>query len=185
MKTDTKSLQALIALAENPSCDQRQILLDNIISLFVSKHNALSQAQSDLIGEIICLLLLSCPTDIRERVARELAPVRETPRQVVLQLAHGEYQVARHLLEISEALDENDLILIAENSSQEHLRSIARRPKLDLRIQIVILQKGDQSAVDELTRSLKSDTNTTKILNLRANNGFNFSHSELPKEKSA
>ncbi len=183
MKTDSSSLQDLIAIAKSPSFEDRRLLLDNIISEFLSRNYTLTQAQIDTFGDIVFLLLSSCPPDIQEQVAIKLAPARNAPRNLVLQLAHSDYHIARHLLEYSQVLDENDLILIAENSSQEHIKSIARRPNLGMRVQIVILQRGDQSAVDELTMTLQNETNTSRILKLRASNGFNFECSEDSEDK--
>jgi uncharacterized protein (DUF2336 family) len=97
-------------------------------------------------------VILRLSRDVEQRARLELSErfsdLAKAPRKVIRSLAFDrDGTVARPILERSNRLDEDDLVMIARARGQDHLLAISKRTDLSERVTDVLVDRGDQVVV--------------------------------------
>jgi hypothetical protein len=150
--------QSLIAELEDAiksgSADKRVETLRRVTDLFLTDADRLNEAQIGLFDDVLCHLIKRIETKALVELSGHLAPVDNSPIEVIRQLARNdEIAVAGPVLTQSARLTTDDLVEIAGSKSQQHLLAISGRGELEEVVTDVLLDRGDQEIVHRLARN--------------------------------
>ena len=120
----------LLELARDRSRTGRAILVDAVGDLITAPESAFSERETALMNDILQKLVQEVETSVRQALAERLANSGQAPRDLIVQLANDEIEVARPVLLNSPLLDEPTLIEIVRNRSREHQLAIALRSSI-------------------------------------------------------
>ena len=148
MNQPRNKVEALIDLAHEPSSAKRRELLRGVTDLFFAgEHNA---SELTLFDGVMCDLAAEMEEAVRAELAGRLADVSAPPARLVRTLAADTLEVAEPILQRSPALREADLLALARNRGQAHLKVISSRPDLTEAISDVIVERGDDATLGAL-----------------------------------
>lgn len=125
-------------------------LLRRLIDVVAMPGSRIPPQDRSMAGDILLDMLLHASDRDRSLCASRLAVCRDAPRRVLRYLAQCPFDVARPLLEESDAFDACDLVEIIQNSTPEHRIAIARRRNLCVSVTACIAQVGEAHVVREL-----------------------------------
>ncbi|MEM7621043.1 MAG: DUF2336 domain-containing protein [Pseudomonadota bacterium] len=156
MKSDLADLEALVDLARETSSEKRRHLLRKVTDLFLADPTDYSEQQSHYFGEIMYELAYDLENQVREELAKRLAPENDAPHIVVRALASDDIAVAQPILTQSSVLTQQDLIEISKEKDQQHLIAITKREDIGEALSDVIVERGDDDTVESLLRNAKA-----------------------------
>lgn len=116
--------------AHQPIGAARDALLRRILDVVSLPASRIPPQDRQMAGDILLDMLFHAGERERIMCATRLAGSREAPRRLLRYLALSSIQIARPLLEESDAFDDCDLAEIARASTPEHRLLIARRRNL-------------------------------------------------------
>ncbi|MFN4024025.1 MAG: DUF2336 domain-containing protein [Hyphomonas sp.] len=141
--------------AEEPIVDPqagaaRDALLRRILDVVSMPASRIPPQDRQMAGDILLDMLFH--TSERERVmcSARLAGSREAPRRLLRYLALSAFQVARPLLEESDAFDDCDLAEIVRLSTPEHRLAVARRRNLAVGVTAALVDCAEPHIIREL-----------------------------------
>jgi len=143
-------LRRLMDLAREPSSDKRRELLQQVTDLFLDDGNALNPTELDLGVDIVARLAGQMEREIRQSLASRLADSPNAPHRLAAQLANDEIEVARPLLERANVLNDDDLVAIARQASQDHLLAISGRQQVSAAVSDALVEHGDDRVLVSL-----------------------------------
>jgi uncharacterized protein (DUF2336 family) len=130
------------------STARRAASLQHVVNLFVARAADFSEAQVGLFDVVIMRLVETIETEVRAKLANQLAPIPNAPPRIIHTLAFDdEIDVARPVLMQSERLDEAALVRNAATKGQGHLLAIAQRKTISPSVTDVLVQRGDSIVV--------------------------------------
>jgi uncharacterized protein (DUF2336 family) len=136
------------------SSEKRVETLRRVTDLFLNDADRLNEAQIGLFDDVLCHLIKRIETKALVELSGHLAPVDNSPIEVIRQLARNdEIAVAGPVLTQSARLTTDDLVEIAGSKSQQHLLAISGRSELEEVVTDVLLDRGDQEIVHRLARN--------------------------------
>jgi uncharacterized protein (DUF2336 family) len=125
--------------------ERRAETLRRITSLFLDGAGSFNEGHVALFGDVIGCLIDEIEAKTLAELARNLAPVSNSPGVVIQKLArHDDIDVAGPVLEHSR-LDEKDLLQIAETKSQAHLLALSTRRGIGEALSDVLVRRGDRN----------------------------------------
>jgi uncharacterized protein (DUF2336 family) len=146
-------LQDLIALAKEPSSERRRQLLRELTDLFF-EHPDHNKGGLDLFDDVLTQLAGEMETAVRAELSGRMAPSPTAPRRLMRKLAtDGEIEVARPVLELSGVLTDADLMFVAANHGQEHLKAISRRGTVSEAVSDAVIERADDETLNVLLRN--------------------------------
>jgi uncharacterized protein (DUF2336 family) len=147
-----ESLLAELELAvKDDSQENRTKTLRRVTDLFLNDADQLNDDQIKVFDDVLCLLVRRIERRALVELSRRLAPVENSPLEVIRRLAQDEeIDVAGPVLTQSRRLSSSDLIEIAATRSQAHLLAISGRHQLDESVTDVLLSRGDEEVVFKL-----------------------------------
>ncbi|HSP26745.1 MAG TPA: DUF2336 domain-containing protein [Saliniramus sp.] len=131
-------------------CDieRRSETLRRITDLFMATASQLGEAHIAVFDEVILRLSQGIEFRVRVELAERLADHANAPPETARSLAHDEdIAIAGPMIQRSPRLAEDDLVVLAEQRGQDHLRALSRRRTLSERITDVIVRRGDTQVV--------------------------------------
>ncbi len=131
----------------------RKILLRRLIDYIALPGSQVAPQDRSMGGDILLDMLLHASDDDRTLCATRLAGLSEAPRRVLRFLAQCDLEIARPLLEISEAFDSSDLLEIIDQVSTEHRTLIAGRKRVPVAVCDELCRRGELTVVQELLRN--------------------------------
>src|SRR6195256_6983959 len=139
--------QFLIAELEDAiqsgSSERRVETLRRVTDLFLNDADRLNEAQIGLFDDVLCHLIKRIETKALVELSGHLAPVDNSPIEVIRRLAQNdEIAVAGPVLTQSARLTSDDLIEIAESKSQQHLLAISGRDQIEEAVTDVLIDRG-------------------------------------------
>jgi uncharacterized protein (DUF2336 family) len=140
------TLQDLESLAREHSSDKRRALLRAVTDRFLADETR-SERETALFDDVVTMVLDEVEPMARAELSQRLADLTKPPRKVLIVLAEDDISVAHPILTRSTALDEADLIRIASQWPQAHLKAIASRATLSERVTDVLVDRGDERVV--------------------------------------
>jgi uncharacterized protein (DUF2336 family) len=147
---ETGAAQQLIELARSKSAAARSELAAAMSDLFFDDRQVLSERERALMGSILREVLHEVELAVRHRLAERLGAQPSAPRELVVALANDVIEVARPILERSEALQDDDLIEIILHRTREHQLSIALRRSLGEAVSEALVETGDADVITRL-----------------------------------
>ncbi len=129
-------------LIKEPSVSMRMGIADKIGNGYNS--GLFTEGENKLANEIFRLLLKDTQVKIRQLIANHLKQSMQVPHDIVFALANDVSDVAVPILEFSNVLTEEDLILIVR-ATREHpkLKAVARRESMSKELSHAIVEKRE------------------------------------------
>lgn len=146
-------LNNLVELAKEKSSERRRALLREVTDLFFEETPERGSATTDKFDEVLTSLAEQTAQDARRELSERFADAPEAPRGLVLKLAQDAIEVAAPMLARSKALNQDDLLSIAETGGQGHLKAMSARDDVSERLSDTIVRRGDDETVAELIRN--------------------------------
>ncbi len=143
-------LNNLVGLAREKSSDRRRALLREVTDLFFEETPERNSAVSGRFDEILTALAEQTAQDARQELSHRFANTPLAPRGLVLKLAQDAIEVAGPMLSKSSVLSEDDLVSIAEEGCQDHLKAMSKREAVSERLSDTIVRRGDDETVATL-----------------------------------
>lgn len=131
-------------VVQHGSREKRVETLKRVTALFLNGASNYRDEHVDLFDGIFGLLIEEIETKARAELSSRLAPVRNAPAKLLRRLAHDDdIAVAGPILKLAPRLAEADLLEVARNKSQAHLRALSTRRALGEAVTDVLVQRGD------------------------------------------
>ena len=143
-------LESLARLTMENSDEGRQKLLREVTDMFMESPETLNEREIAYFGEIMNGMVGQVETMVRQHLSETISSVSNAPHDLILSLANDEVEVALPVLQNSEALEDGDLVEIAEKHGQEHLNAIAQRATVGETVTDVLVKKGDDTVLGTL-----------------------------------
>jgi len=140
----------LLDLARDNSRAGRATLVDAVGNLFIAREGGLSDRESALVSEILCRLIEDVEASVRQTLAERLSDRSDAPRDLIVQLANDDIEVARPLLVGSPLLDAPELIEIVRHRSREHQLAVALRGGISVPVSDALIATGDGGVIKTL-----------------------------------
>lgn len=122
--------------------------LRKLTGLFVETEPQLTEGHVEIFDEVILRLSRDLEQKARHELSEKFSTLEKAPRKVVRSLAFDlDSAIATPVLERSNRLDEDDLVMIARARGQDHLLAIAKRSTLSERVTDVLVHRGDEGVV--------------------------------------
>ncbi|MGO9398235.1 MAG: DUF2336 domain-containing protein [Xanthobacteraceae bacterium] len=132
-------------VVQRGSREKRRETLRRITALFLDGASRYNDAHVDLFDEIFGLLIEEIETKARAELSNHLAPVGNAPVNVLRKLANDDdITVAGPVLKLAARLPESDLVDVASNKGQDHLRAISARRALGEAVTDVLVRRGNR-----------------------------------------
>jgi uncharacterized protein (DUF2336 family) len=133
---------------------ERLRILQRIADLFTAGSCGYSGEHIALFDDILQELAADVETEVRARLANQLAHLDNAPPKFIRALAFDdEITVAEPVLTHSRQLNDTDLIENASSKSQKHLLAIAKRIKLTEAVTDVLVERGNRAVLHTLARN--------------------------------
>ena len=101
-------------------------------------------------GDILLDMLLHATDEERLLCSSRLAAMSEAPRRVLRYLAQCDLEIARPLLEASEAFDSSDLLEIVDHVSTDHRLLVAGRKKVPIAVCDALSRRAEVTVMQVL-----------------------------------
>lgn len=134
----------------SPAGGARDALLRRILDVVSLPASRVPPQDRQMAGDILLDILFHASTRERMMCAQRLAASRDAPRRLLRYLALCDFEVARPLLEESEAFDDCDIADIVQSVSADHRLAIARRRNLSVGATAALSVHGESHVVREL-----------------------------------
>ncbi|HEX5217513.1 MAG TPA: DUF2336 domain-containing protein [Vicinamibacterales bacterium] len=142
----------LEATLTNGPGSQRFTILRKITDLFLSGADTYSDDHVAVFDELMSRLTERIERQALIELSGRLAAVERAPLGVVGQLSQNDdIDIAGPILERSEVLTDEDLVIIAKTKSQAHLSAIAGRIRINEPVTDVLIDRGDAEVARKVT----------------------------------
>jgi uncharacterized protein (DUF2336 family) len=136
------------------SSEKRVETLRRVTDLFLYDADRLNEAQVGVFDDVLCHLIKRIETKALVELSGQLAPVDNSPIEVIRQLARNdEITVAGPVLTQSTRLTTGDLVEIAGTKSQQHLLAISGRSEIEEAVTDVLIDRGNSEIAHRLARN--------------------------------
>ena len=143
-------LDKLTAMAKEKSSERRRALLREITDLFFESTPDADSDASHQFDDVLSTLAQQAAVEAREELSERFADADHAPRGLIMQLAQDAIEVAAPILSRSSALSDDDLLSLAEEAGQGHLKAISQRPEVSESLSEAIVRRGDDDTVATL-----------------------------------
>lgn len=141
----------------------RRILLRRLIDYVALPGSQVAPQDRSMGGDILLDMLFHASEQEKRLCAERLTTLSEAPRRVLRYLAQNELEIARPLLEGSEAFDSSDLIEILDHVSMEHRKLIAKRKRVPIVVCDNLARRGEVAVVKALIENKGSEFSETAM----------------------
>lgn len=150
-----QSLIVELEEAINSGSPERRVeTLRRVTDLFLTDAHHLNESQIAVFDDVLCHLIKRIETKALAELSGHLAPIDNSPIEVIRQLARNdEISVAGPVLTRSARLSTDDLVEIAASRSQQHLLAISGRSEIEEAVTDALLDRGDREVVHRLARN--------------------------------
>ena len=131
----------------------RKILLRRLIDYIALPGSQVAPQDRSMGGDILLDMLLHATDDERLLCSTRLASMSEAPRRVLRYLVQCDLEIARPLLEQSEAFDSSDLLEIVDQVTLEHRLLIADRKKVPIAVCDALARRAEAVVLEVLLRN--------------------------------
>jgi len=146
-------LEDLARLTAENSAESRQELLREVTDLFMTSPQSLNEREVAYFGEIMGGIVGQVETMVRQHLSETIATVENAPRDLIVSLASDEINVALPILTDNQVLQDEDLVKIVENQSQDHLQAISQRATVSETVTDALVVKGNDRVLGTLANN--------------------------------
>ena len=130
------------------SADRRSEMLRKITDLFVDGSDEFTGEDISIFDDVLVRLAAEIEQSARELLAKRLAPIRNSPPQIIRALAFDDaVEVAGPVLTQSAQLDDKTLVEIARTKGQGHMLAISQRASLNEPVTDVLVERGNREVL--------------------------------------
>jgi len=144
---DDKELTDLLTLARDKSVIGRKTLMDAVSDLFCDNQTVLSDRERALMSDILHQLVHDVEMSVRRALAERLAVLPAAPRELIVELANDQIEVAHPILMGSNVLHDTDLVEIVHQRTLEHQLAIAMRKNINESVTDALVESGNEDVV--------------------------------------
>ena len=145
----------LIGLAREKSASSKTELAAIVDSLFEDRGAALSDREKSLMFNIIQNLVREVEVSVRKKLSEKLADDPDIPRELAKTLASDQLDVAYPILTKSKVLQDEDLVEIIRQRTEEYHLAIALRADISESVTSALVETDN---INVVTRLLKNDS---------------------------
>ncbi len=153
----------LIELARTSDSAQRRELLREVTDLFFETSGTRNERETNLFGDVLQLVAAEMQDGVLAELAERFADADDAPVALMRDLANHAFAVAAPVLARSKTLDEQTLLQIVGDKSQQHIKAVAQRETVSEALSDAIVQLGDDQALDALMRNEGADISRTSM----------------------
>ncbi|MBT7582017.1 MAG: DUF2336 domain-containing protein [Kordiimonadaceae bacterium] len=157
------SSDGLIELAQNNTKGSKQVLMENISDLFLSREGRLNEHERVLMNDIMVKLLKNVEKKIRKELSERLAESEDISLELVTMLANDHIEVAQPILEKSSLLKDEDLIETIRNRTDAHRLAIAIRAHISTEVSSELIEYGSEDVIEALVRNDNAELSQASI----------------------
>lgn len=143
----------LIDLAKENSSEKRRELLRKVTDTFLTTSDTRSEREAELFDEIIGAVAADLETQVRIELAQKVAGSRLSIRRTARRLALDVIEVARPVIETSPVLTQGDLVDVIQQTTQDHMMAVTKRPDIGMKVASALVAKGDDHVVAALLQN--------------------------------
>jgi len=136
-----------------PAPRSRTTLLKRLTDVVCLPSSRVNSFERSMTADLLVEMLNEAPTAERARVARRLCQLVEAPNNLLRRLLLDEIDVARPLLEDSNALSDADMVAVVMNAETEHRKLVARRRDLAEIVGEALLERAEPAVITTLLRN--------------------------------
>jgi uncharacterized protein (DUF2336 family) len=130
------------------SVGRRSEMLRKVTDLFVNGSDEFTGEDLSIFDDVIIRLAAEIEQSARTLLAKRLAPIRNSPPQIIRVLAFDDaIEVAGPVLAQAARLDDKTLTEIARTKGQAHMLAISQRGSLSELVTDVLVELGDRAVV--------------------------------------
>jgi uncharacterized protein (DUF2336 family) len=138
---------------EAPAPRSRTTLLKRLTDVVCLPSSRVNRFERSMTADILVEMLNEATTAERARVARRMCQLVEAPNNLLRRLLLDEVEVARALLEDSNALSDADLVAVVMNADTEHRKLVARRRDLAEIVGEALMERAEPTVTLALLRN--------------------------------
>ena len=174
----------LKSVLEQGSDEKRAQALRKLTALFLEGASRFNDDHLHVFDDVFVMLIAEIESSARLELSRRLAPVTNSPAEVIRRLAKDDdIMVAGPVLSQSQRLVTSDLVEIASSKGSEHLYAISCRSKIEMQVTDILVRRGDflvkrrlagnsgaqisESGFNSLLRSAQYDSELAEAVALR------------------
>lgn len=146
--------EQLFKLAHEKSREGRSALAETVTDLFLDEGE-LTDIERSMMFDILHRLVRDVEFSVRKHLAEVIAEAEDAPRDLITFLANDEIEIAYPVLVKNKVLEDQDLIEIIRQRTQEHQLAVAIRDSLSETVSEALVETGDE----EVIRSLLENSN--------------------------
>ena len=155
MDAQQSLIDELEEAVQSGSRERRVETLRRITDLFLLAPAHLNNEQIGVFDDVLTRLVERVEMKARAELANRLAAIAQAPADVIKRLAHDdEIAVAGPVLTQSTRLTTEDLVSIARQKGQAHLRAIAGRDTIEEQVTDVLVSRGNRDVVHALAANV-------------------------------
>ncbi len=128
---------------QNNAGRTRTILARRLADIVCLPSSRITPVERHMSGDLLVGILAQSPLDLRKRCARRVAPLVDVAPGLLRFLARDDIEVARIILEESDALSDFQLVEASRNATLDHRLIIARRRGLSELVCEALLAPGE------------------------------------------
>lgn len=159
----TSRFGKLVELARTSDSAQRRELLREVTDLFFETSNTRSDRETHLFDDVLKLVAAEMQDSVLAELAERFADADDAPVGLMRDLANHAFAIAAPVLQRSKALDDQTLLHVISNQSQQHIKAVAKRDKVSEALSDAIVQFGDDHALDALMRNQGATVSRTSM----------------------
>ena len=146
----------LADLANETTSEGRRELLRKVTEAF---DPAVSPAENDVAAfdEVLATVAADYSRQVRSQIARLIASSLSPFSRSAQRFAMDDIEVARPILEHSEALTDDTLLRVVGQKSQDHMMAVTRRRRISEAVSQALVERGDDAVVTSLLTNQKAE----------------------------
>ena len=143
----------LLAMARDKSRHGRSVLYQAVTDLFERRGDVLTGGERQLMVDILTRLGREVEMSVRRRLAQRLAAWPNAPRELIIELANDQIDVALPILANSTVLRDADLVEVVRQRTQQHQLAVAMRAGIGESVSTALVGTGDEDVVLALLKN--------------------------------
>ncbi len=144
------TLRELVEIAKSSNKKDRNLLAESLSKLVLSTGRQLSEAEQNIVYDILRHLIHQIEMNVRRTLAESLSERTDAPHDIVLELANDVIEVAHPILTKSSLLQDVDLIRLILEHTQQHQIAITKRPILSMDVSDTLVDTNDPTVITSL-----------------------------------
>lgn len=147
------SFALLKDFAQETSSEKRRDILRNATDAFLSDGHAISSNEIAALDEVIQNVASDLSSEVRAELSRKISAAPIAFSRTALKFALDDIEVARPVLERSQALSQDDLLQVITQKSSDHMMAVTRRDDISERVSNALVERGEDRVVASLLRN--------------------------------